>query len=64
MMKVVSLLVLFIAGLVASHGHIPSVTDFNKEQPGYNTADLFSAMIPIISSYQGFINVNCVSLTR
>ncbi len=64
MMKVVTFFVLFVAGLAASHGHIPSVADFNKEQPGYNTANLFSAMIPIISSYQGFINVNCVCPTR
>ncbi|KAL9044787.1 MAG: hypothetical protein Q9214_002100 [Letrouitia sp. 1 TL-2023] len=61
MMKVISLLVLFIAGIAASHGQIPSVADFNEKRPGYNTANLFLAMIPIISSYQGFINVNCTS---
>ena len=64
MMKIISLFVLFIAGLAASHGQISNVNDFNERQPGYNTANLFLAMIPIISSYQGFINVNCVCLTR
>ena len=62
MMKVVTLFVLFIAGMASLHGHLPSVSEFNQEQPGYNAADLFSAMVPIISSYQGFINVNCVCL--
>ena len=64
MMKVVSLLVLFTAGMAASHGQIPSVNDFNEKHPGYNATNLFLAMIPIISSYQGFINVNCVCLTK
>jgi len=59
--KIILLLFIFIAGMVASRGPNSGFNDFNEEYPGYNGVDTLTAMIYIIFSYQGWENANYVS---
>lgn len=60
MFKVVSLLVLAIAGLITFRGNYAGLSNFSQKHPGFDAVEAMTGMIYVIFSYQGFVNVNCV----
>lgn len=60
--KVMLLLVMFISGFAVYHGKYAGLQNFTEKHTGFDGVESMTAMIYVIFSYQGFINVNCVSL--
>ncbi|KAI9709140.1 MAG: hypothetical protein M1820_003587 [Bogoriella megaspora] len=54
--KIILLLVIFIAGVVASRGANFGLDDFDTEYPNYSGVNTLTAMIYIIISYEGWQN--------
>lgn len=59
--KLVLMLVVSMGGLIALQGQDEGQKDFSHAQPGFDSLSTARAMVYVIFSYQGFINVNCVS---
>jgi hypothetical protein len=60
--KIVVLLVFFAAGMAASHKAGSGLDDFKTQQPGITGIGCISAMVYVLSAYQGWEHTNYVSL--
>lgn len=59
--KLLLMLVLSLVGLIALRGHYDGENQFGRTEPGFDGVSTVQAMIYVIYSYQGFLNINCVS---